>query len=159
MSNNTTENQDGFSAEAVYPFYNKIDSKDKSVTVTDPAEGSGGPVDLSINLVLDDSLTEVLEYGNTFVEIEHEGETTVTEATCLKLKFTPEAELGPGILCVLNETMKVLPYPEVPAVLVVNKSGELEWLEVPVCEKGDDFTLGIYNGDWYWYHVEACDCK
>lgn len=157
MSNNTNENQAGFTVEAVYPFVNKITSLDDSVTITEPKKSAALPADLSINLKIDESLDEVLEYALAVEDPEN----PETLAKYLKLKKTKtesgeEQDPEPGVLCVHDGKMQILAYPEVPAVLVVNKEGKPEWLEVPVYPNGDDYALGTCNGDWYWYHIEGC---
>ncbi len=154
--NNMNENQGGFSVNASYPFVNEIISTDSSVNITNPEEGSGLPVDLSLNFELHESLTDVLEYV-TIVDAEGDGTGTTEDPTrYLKLKSTSNSPIPPGVLCVRDNKMQVLQQPEAPAVLVVNEEGNLEWLEVPVCENGDDYALGTYNGCWYWYHIGTC---
>ncbi len=165
MSNNTTEKKDGFVVEAEYPFVNEIVSLDESVTITSPEDASL-PVDLSLNLELHDSLKGVLEYASEAPEnkkyLKLKSETPSDDGPESDGPDIPdesdESELKPGVLYVLDGKMRTLPYPKVPAVLVVNEEGELEWLEVPAsCPKGDDYSLGTYDGYWYWYHIEECD--
>lgn len=158
MSNeNSNQNEAGFSIETQYPFVNEIVSKDKSVNIAHNGLASS-PIDLGVELIVDESLENIFDVViDQESVISDDGNGTEISKPVNKIYLRLKEDIEPGIVYIDNNTMNILPSSEVPAVLVVNEDGEWEWLEVPLCERGDDYVLGTYDGYWHWYHVEECN--